>query len=91
MAGLTDTDKASEAGIHYPIDCKKIFSDSTCIKAHIHFSVDWVLLRDAGRSSLLAIKTIRAQGLMNRMIEPQLLLKQMNKFCIAKLMVDMVE
>jgi hypothetical protein len=83
LAGLADADKALETGIHNPIDCKKIFSDSTCIKAHIHFPVDWILLRDAARSLLLAIKTIRAQGLMNRMIEPQLLLKQMNKFCIA--------
>jgi hypothetical protein len=83
LAGLTDTDNAAEAGIHYPIDCKNLFSDSTCIKANIHFPVDWVLLRDAARSSLLAIKTIRAQGLVNRMVEPQLFLKQMNKLCIA--------
>lgn len=83
LAGLTNADKASEAGIYYPIDCKKIFSDSTCVKAHIHFPVDWVLLRDATRSLLLAIKTIRAQGLMSRMIEPQLFLKQINKLCIT--------
>jgi hypothetical protein len=83
LAGLTDADKAAEAGIHSPIDCKNLFSDSTCIKANIHFPVDWILLRDAARSLLLAIKTIRAQGLVNRMIEPQLFLKQMNKLCIA--------
>ena len=61
LSGLTDTDNAAEAGIHDPIDCKNLFSDSTCIKANIHFPVDWVLLRDAARSSLLAIKTIRAK------------------------------
>jgi hypothetical protein len=83
LVGLTDTNNATEAEIHYPINCKNLFSDSTCIKANIHFPVDWVLLRDAGRSLLLAIKTIRAQGLINRMIEPPLLLKQMNKLCIA--------
>ena len=83
LAGLTDADKAAEAGIHYPIDCKNVFSDSTCIKANIHFPVDWVLLRDAARSLLLAIKTIRAQRLVNRMIDPQLFLKQMNKLCIT--------
>ncbi len=57
--------------------------DSTCIKANIHFPVDWVLLRDAARSLLLAIKTIRAKGLKHRMIEPHLLMKQMNKLCIT--------
>ena len=41
-----------------------------------------MLLRDAARSLLLAIKTIRAQGLKHRMIEPTQLLKQMNKLCI---------
>ena len=83
LSDLTDADKASEAGICQPIDCKNIFSDSTCIKSNIHFPVDWLLLRDATRSLLSAIKTIRAQGLNHRMIEPQLLLKQMNKLCIA--------
>lgn len=83
LSGLTEADKAMEAGIHHPIDCKKLFTDSTCIKANIHFPVDWILLRDAARSLLLAIKTIRAQGLVHRMIEPQLFLKQMNNLCIA--------
>jgi len=79
---VTDNNKAIKAGIHQPIDCKKIYTDSTCIKANIHFPVDWVLLRDAVRSLVLAINTIRAQGLNHRMIEPRLLLKQMNKLCI---------
>jgi len=56
--------------------------DSTCIKANIHFPVDWVLLRDASRSLLSAIQTIRAQGLKHRMIEPSALLKKMNQLCI---------
>lgn len=83
LADLTDTDKALAAGLYQPVDCKKLFTDSTCIKSNIHFPVDWVLLRDAARSLLLAIKTIRAQGLKHRMIEPQLFSKQMNKLCIA--------
>ena len=83
LAGLADTKKAVALGLYQPIDYKKIFSDSTCIKANIHFPTDWVLLRDGARSLLLAIKTIRVQGLKHRMIEPQLLLKQMNKLCIA--------
>jgi hypothetical protein len=83
LAKLSDADKVLESGLHQPIDCKSIFMDSTCIKANIHFPVDWVLLRDAARSLILAIKTIRAKGLKHRMIEPHLLMKQMNKLCIA--------
>lgn len=79
LANLSDCNKAVSAGLCQPIDCKVTFTDSTCIKSYIHFPVDWVLLRDAARSLLLAIKTIRAHGLKNRMIEPQILLKQMNK------------
>ena len=83
LACLTDADNALKAGLHQPIECKKLFADSTCLKANIHFPIDWVLLRDAARSLLLAIKTIRAQGLKHRMTDPQLLLKQMNKLCIT--------
>jgi hypothetical protein len=82
LAGLSDGDKAIEAGLHKPINCKYTFTDSTCVKSNIHFPIDWVLLRDAARSLILAIKTIRAQGLRHRIIEPQLFLKQMNKLCI---------
>lgn len=70
LADLTDSNKAIVSGIYEPIDCKTVFTDSTCVKAHIHFPVDWVLLRDGARSLLSAIKTIRAQGLKNRMVEP---------------------
>ena len=61
LADLTDTSQAVAAGINEAIDCKSIFTDSTCIKSNIHFPVDWILLRDAARSLLSAIKIIRAQ------------------------------
>lgn len=82
LAALSDAEKAFESGLHQAIDCKVVFMDSTCIKANIHFPVDWVLLRDAARSLLFAIQTIREKGLRNRMIEPYILLKQMNKLSI---------
>jgi hypothetical protein len=68
--------------IHEPISYKNTFTDSTCVKANIHFPVDWILLRDAVRSLILAIKTIRAQGLKHRMTEPHLFMRRMNKLCI---------
>jgi hypothetical protein len=83
LSDLTKLEKALEVGLSEAINCKNIFTDSTCVKANIHFPVDWVLLRDAARSLLAAIKTIRAQGLKHRMIEPPVLLKQINKLCIA--------
>ena len=82
LAGLSDADKAAKIGLQSPISFKETFTDSTCVKANIHFPVDWVLLRDAARSLLCAIKTIRAQRLKHRMVEPNQLLKQMNKLCI---------
>jgi hypothetical protein len=82
LAEISDKGKAQKSGLGQEIEIKDIFLDSTCIKANIHFPVDWVLLRDAARSLILAIKTIRAKGLKHRMIEPRIFLKQMNKLCI---------
>jgi hypothetical protein len=83
LADLTDNSKAVSAGVCESIDYKTIFTDTTCIKAHIHFPVDWVLLRDGIRSLVSSIKIIRAQGLKHRMIEPSSLLKQVNKLSMA--------
>ena len=82
MSELSEEKKANKAGLVTPVSFKKTFMDSTCIKADIHFPVDWVLLRDAARSLLSAIETIRVQGLKHRMIEPSLLMKKMNQLCI---------
>ena len=46
-----------------PLSTQKTFTDSTCVKAHIHYPVDWLLLRDASRSLLSAIETIRNQAI----------------------------
>lgn len=82
LSTLSDETKAIESGLMQQVDFSGVYMDSTCIKAPIHFPVDWVLLRDAARSLLLAIKTIRKQGLKHRMIEPSVLLSEMNKLCI---------
>lgn len=82
MAGFSNAENALKIGLIKEINCQDIFMDSTCVKANIHFPVDWVLLRDAAKSLLLAIKNIRKQGLKKRMIEPCIFLKQMNKLCI---------
>lgn len=83
LAELSDPVKAAEsAGLTEPLSFAAVFMDSSCVKANIHFPVDWVLLRDAVRSLLLAIKTIRKQGLKHRMMEPAIFLRKMNQFCL---------
>jgi hypothetical protein len=65
-----------------PFTITDIFADSTCIKANIHYPVDWVLFRDAERTLLKGIKLIRNQGLLHRMPEPDTLIKEINKLSI---------
>ena len=60
----------------------EIFADTTCVKSHIHFPVDWVLLRDAARTLTKAIQLIRSQGLKHRMDDPKKFMRDMNKLCI---------
>jgi len=60
----------------------EIFADTTCVKANIHFPVDWILLRDASRTLINAIKLIRKRGLKHRIGSPEKLLRDMNKLCI---------
>jgi hypothetical protein len=62
---------------------EQVFADCTCVKANIHYPVDWVLLRDATRTLMAAIKLIRGQGLKHRMPEPSSFLTGMNRQCIA--------
>ena len=59
-----------------------IFADSTCVKANIHFPVDWVLLRDAARTLTGAIAHIRTRGLKHRIGPPEKFIREMNKLCI---------
>lgn len=60
----------------------EIFADTTCVKANIHFPIDWVLLRDATRTLIKAVILIRAKGIKHRMGDPQAFLREMNKLCI---------
>ena len=79
---LSGEKKAVDAGLIKPLNVKQALIDSTCVKADIHYPVDWLLLRDASRSLLSAIKTIRAQGLKHRMMDPSSLMKKINGLCM---------
>jgi len=69
-------------GLEHAVRLDAVFADCTCVKANIHFPVDWVLLRDSARTLIAAIKLIRVQGLKHRMPEPSVLVKRMNHLCI---------
>jgi transcriptional regulator with XRE-family HTH domain len=70
-------------GIEAHLDLSECFFDTFCLETNIHYPVDWVLLRDASRTLMLAVLKIREHGIVNRMAEGcQLLLSRMNKLCI---------
>ena len=74
---------AEQLGLISTLDVGAYFADTTCVKAHIHFPVDWVLLRDAARTLIKGTLVIRKHGLRQRMPEPAGFLRQMNRLSIA--------
>jgi IS5 family transposase len=65
-----------------PLDLENAYLDSTCLCAHIHYPVDWVLLRDATRTLMASVRLIRDQGLKHRMEEPETFVSRINGLCI---------
>ena len=76
-------DEAPKLQLLQPLDLDRLFLDSTCLKAKIHFPVDWVLLRDGTRTVMKAVSLIRQQGLKQRMESPEKFIRRMNGLCIA--------
>jgi IS5 family transposase len=70
-------------GLARELDLDTYFLDTTCLEANIHYPVDWVLLRDATRTLMKAVRLIRDQGLKHRMEEPEKFITRMNRLCIA--------
>jgi hypothetical protein len=73
---------AERLHLRQPLDLESAFLDTTCLKANIHYPVDWVLLRDATRTLIKAVTLIRAQGLKHRMEAPETFLTRINTLCI---------
>ncbi len=65
-----------------PFNAKDIYLDATCLKANIHFPVDWLLLRDGMLSLLSSILVIRKHGLKHRIQPPEDFIKRVNNLCI---------
>ena len=47
---VADEDRAREIGLESELDTEIAWVDTTCLKACIHFPIDWVLMRDAVRT-----------------------------------------
>lgn len=74
---------AEQFGLAEAVSYNDIYFDSTCLKADIHFPIDWVLLRDAARTLMKATTLIRKHGLKQRMPqEPLQFLGEMNTLCM---------
>lgn len=65
-----------------PFNCENIYLDATCLKANIHFPVDWLLLRDGMISLLKSILVIRRHGFRHRMQPPEDFIHRINLLCI---------
>jgi IS5 family transposase len=78
-----DASGGSVIGLADPVDLALIWMDSTCAKLDIHYPTDWILLRDATRTIMKAIATIRSHGLKHRMQAPERFIAAMNAQCMA--------
>ena len=62
-----DQDMSLNLNLKDDLDFENVYFDSTCLKANIHFPVDWILLRDLTRTLMKATVIIRREGLKHRM------------------------
>jgi hypothetical protein len=78
-AGAAISDGKQVLDLEAPLDLSTMFLDTTCLKANIHFPVDWVLLRDGVKSLMQSVELIRSHGLKSRMCEPQEFITKINR------------
>ena len=82
VAASVEDEGESMLGLKKPLCVEALFLDTSCVKANIHFPVDWVLLRDATRTLMKAVSRIRERGLKNRMSEPSEFMRGINRLSI---------
>jgi hypothetical protein len=75
-------DNHTRIGLEEAVSTDEIFVDACCLETNIHFPVDWVLLRDAVRTLVKSILTIRRHGLVHRIASPGSFLTQINRLCM---------
>lgn len=80
---LFDETSCKKIGFAKAFELKNLYMDSTCVKANIHYPVDWVLFRDLIRTAMLQVAKIRDEGFKVRMPqEPIQYLSDINTLCI---------
>lgn len=77
-AAVGDPQESACLGLEQELDMACAWVDVTCLKACIHFPTDWVLLRDAVKTIMKNVLTIRRHGLCHRMAAPEVFLGQVN-------------
>lgn len=75
----SDRDTAAELILQEELDLTHLWADTTCIRANIHYPVDWVLLRDATRTLIKSILVIRRHGLKHRIGRAEQFISEINK------------
>ena len=85
---VSDEGQARLIGLENELDMAVAWVDTSCLKACIHFPTDWVLMglwgphlptmRDAVRTLVKSILTIRRHGLRRRIPEPEGFLREIN-------------
>ena len=76
---VSERETAEELILQNELDLTHLWADTTCIKADIHYPVDWVLLRDATRTLVKSILVIRRHGLKHRIGPPEQFITEINK------------
>jgi len=65
------------------LDSKDVFIDGTCVKARMHFPVDWILLKDCAWTVVKAISLARKHGMRHRIKPPEKFLSELNAICMS--------
>lgn len=81
-AGASDEAGRSPIGLANALELEVVWADTTCLKANIHFPVDWLLLRDATGTLMKSVALMRKHGLLHRMESPAAFMARMNKLCM---------
>ena len=77
------SDASNPLGFESPLTTEDVFVDATCMKAKIHFPVDWVLMKDCMHTIISAIAVIRKHGLKYRIKAPEIFISEMNALCMS--------
>ena len=76
--------EARRLGLERSLEMAEAWFDATCVKAHIHYPTDWVLLVDAVGTLMKGVARIREQQVRHRMMDsPKSFISRMNTLCMT--------